>query len=91
VSSPLAQSPGAGWITQAPEIRLRQVYAGGANVGLLSFRAGDAPSMRFDLLNEWGLAPWAPLQLTPSDLRNGVTSWPAKVDPNVVTPAPAPA
>lgn len=87
VSSPLAQSPGTGWITQAPEIRLRPVYGGGANVGLLSFRAGDAPSLRFDLLNEWGLAPWAPLELTPAELRNGVTSWRSRIDPKLVSPS----
>jgi alkaline phosphatase D len=90
VSSPLAQSPGAGWITQSPEIRLRQVYAGGANVGLLHFRAGDAPSLRFDLLNEWGLAPWMPLDLAATELRNGVRSWPGKIDPQLVNRAPAP-
>jgi alkaline phosphatase D len=90
VSSPLAQSPGAGWITQSPEIRLRQVYAGGANVGLLRFRAGDAPSLRFDLLNEWGLAPWTPLDLAAAELRNGVRSWPRKIDPQLVNRAPAP-
>ena len=87
VSSPLAQSPSSAWIAQAPEIRLRQVYAGGANVGLLRFRAGESPALRFELLNEWGLAPWTPLDLTPAALRNGVTSWRSRIDPSLVSPA----
>jgi alkaline phosphatase D len=91
VSSPLAQSPGAGWIGQAPEIRMRSVYAGGANVGMLSFRAGDEPSLRFELLNEWGLAPWPPLELTPADLRNGVASWRRRIDPKLLNSPAAPA
>ncbi|MEZ5531289.1 MAG: alkaline phosphatase D family protein [Steroidobacteraceae bacterium] len=75
VSSPLAQSPSSSWVTQSPEIRMRQVYAGGANVGLLHFTPVPDPTLTFTLYDEWGLTPWAPLRLTPADLRNGVESW----------------
>jgi alkaline phosphatase D len=70
---------------------MRSVYAGGANVGMLSFRAGDEPSLRFELLNEWGLAPWPPLELTPADLRNGVASWRRRIDPKLLNSPAAPA
>ena len=91
VSSPLAQSPGASWVTQAPELRLRPVYAGGANFGLLSFRMGDAPSLRFELFNQWGLAAWSPLELAAADLRNGVSSGRRNIDPKLLTPPAKPA
>jgi alkaline phosphatase D len=81
VSSPLAQSPDDSWIDQVPEVRLREVYAGGANVGMLSFRAGPDPQLRFDLYDERGNRPWQPLVLQPSDLRNGVSSWRERIDP----------
>lgn len=81
VSSPLAQSPGDGWYDQSPEIRMRKVYAGGANVGMLSFSAGPDPVLRFDLYDERGLRPWQTLTLRPQELRNGVSSWRGKIDP----------
>ncbi len=75
VSSPLAQSPSDSWVSQQPEIRMRKVYAGGANVGMLHFTPAPTPSLTFTLFDEWGLAPWKPLRLTPDDLRNGVMTW----------------
>jgi hypothetical protein len=58
---------------------------------MLSFRMSGTPTLRFELLNEWGLAPWPALELTPADLRNGVVSWRGKIDPRLPTPAAAPA
>ena len=72
VSSPLAQSPSSSWIDQQPEVRMRKVYAGGANFGMLHF--SPEPKLTFSLFDEWGLSPWAPLVLVPGDLRNGVAS-----------------
>lgn len=88
VSSPLAQSPSDSWITQSPEKRMRKVYAGGANAGLLSFRMTGEPQLTFTLYDEWGQAPWKPLVLTPADLANGATSWPRLIDPPPGVPAP---
>ena len=80
VSSPLAQSCDMSWVTQSPEVRMRPVYAGGANVGMLDFVAGANPSLTFSLFNEWGDMAWKPLTLTPADLQNGVSSWRTKID-----------
>ncbi len=78
VSSPLAQSPSDSWIAQQPEKRLRKVYAGGANFGMLHFTATPSPALTFTLFDEWGLNPWKPLRLSPGELVNGVQSWPEK-------------
>ncbi|HNR21751.1 MAG TPA: alkaline phosphatase D family protein [Steroidobacteraceae bacterium] len=75
VSSPLAQSPSSSWIDQQPEVRMRKVYAGGANFGMLHFTPGPQPTLTFSLFDEWGLMPWKPLVLVPADLRNGVRSF----------------
>jgi alkaline phosphatase D len=81
VSSPLAQSPGDSWVEQQPEIRLREVYAGGANVGLVEIRHEPEPTLRFDLFDERGLRPWRTLVLRSRDLRNGVSTWRDHIDP----------
>ncbi|MCW5572031.1 MAG: alkaline phosphatase D family protein [Steroidobacteraceae bacterium] len=81
VSSPLAQSPSTSWIEQQPEIRMRSVYAGGANFGMLHFTPAPEPTLTFTLFDEWGLRPWKPLVLTPADLRNGVSTWRERIDP----------
>jgi alkaline phosphatase D len=80
VSSPLAQSPDSSWVTQSPEVRMKPVYAGGANFGLLEFTAGSQPTLTFTLFNEWGDAAWRPFTLAASDLKNGVSTWRAKID-----------
>ena len=81
VSSPLAQSPSDSWVRQSPEVRVRKVYAGGANLGMIEFRHDPEPTLRFDLYDERGDRPWAPLVLKASDLRNGVSTWREKIDP----------
>ncbi len=80
VSSPLAQSPATSWVRQHPELRLRDVYAGGANFGMLHFTAEPSPSLTFTLFDEWGLTPWKPLRLAPQELVNGVVSWKSKAE-----------
>jgi alkaline phosphatase D len=82
VSSPLAQSPGEGWVHQSPEVRLRKVYAGGANVGVLEFRHDPEPTLRYDLYDERGDRPWVQLVLRASELRNGVSTWRERIDPS---------
>ncbi len=80
VSSPLAQPTDSSWVTQSPEVRMRPVYAGGPNFGLLEFTAGDIPKLSFSLFNEAGDAAWKPFTLTPADLKNGVSTWKEKID-----------
>lgn len=80
VSSPLAQSSDMSWVTQSPEVRMRPVYAGGANVGMLDFVGGASPTLTFSIFNEWGDLAWKPFTLKSTDLRNGVSSWRAKID-----------
>jgi len=80
VSSPLAQSPDSGWVTQSPEVRMKPVYAGAPNFGLLEFSMGEKPQLKFTLFNEWGDAAWKPFTLSPGDLKNGVSTWLSKID-----------
>jgi alkaline phosphatase D len=80
VSSPLAQSCDSSWVTQSPEVRMKPVYAGGPNFGLLEFTAGSQPTLSFTLFNEWGDAAWRPFTLAASDLKNGTSTWRAKID-----------
>jgi alkaline phosphatase D len=80
VSSPLAQPTDSSWVTQSPEVRMRPVFAGGPNFGMLDFTMGSTPSLSFSLFDEWGARPWKPLVLTPSQLRNGVSTWKDQID-----------
>lgn len=81
VSSPLAQPTATSWVTQFPEVRMKPVYSGGPNFGLLEFAAGENPKLTFQVFNEAGDVAWGePLTLTPADLRNGVSTWKQKID-----------
>ena len=80
VSSPLAQPTDSSWVTQSPEVRMRPVYAGGPNFGMLEFTAGESPKLSFSLFNEAGDVAWKPFTLTPADLKNGVSTWKQKID-----------
>ena len=80
VSSPLAQATDSGWVTQSPEVRVEPVYAGGPNFGLLTFTAGETPTLSFSLFNEAGDSVWKAFSLTPADLKNGVSTWKGKID-----------
>jgi alkaline phosphatase D len=80
VSSPLAQPTDSSWVTQSPEVRMRPVYAGGPNFGLLEFIPGTTPKLSFSLFNEAGDSAWKPFTLTAADLKNGVSTWKEKID-----------
>jgi hypothetical protein len=67
-------------VTQSPEVRMRPVYAGGPNFGMLEFTAGESPKLSFSLFNEAGDVAWKPFTLTPADLKNGVSTWKQKID-----------
>ena len=80
-SSPLAQVPAIRYLTQIPELRARAVWARTENVGLLSFRMGEHPSVTMELYNTAGESVWKPMVLTPGDLSNGKRTWDRLSDP----------
>ena len=81
-SSPLAQMPAAKHTRQVPEVRVRDVWTRSVNVGLMRFDlTGDVPTLTYTLHDVLGTAVWAPLVLTPADLRNGARTWDSKSDP----------
>ena len=81
-SSPLAQMPASKHTRQVPEVRARDVWTRSVNVGLLHFDlTGDVPTLTCTLHDVLGTAVWAPLVLTPADLRNGARTWDTKSDP----------
>jgi alkaline phosphatase D len=79
---PLANAPDSDFVGQMPEVRIRPTFTRSVNMGLMEFtfeRGG--PRMSYTLYNVIGAAAWAPLELTPADLRNGVQTWRSKIDP----------
>jgi alkaline phosphatase D len=71
VSSPLAQATSISFATQTPEHRVRPVYSGGVNFGILDFEWEPEPRLHFTLRNARGEAVWQPLTLAAADLVNG--------------------
>ena len=71
VSSPLAQSTSISFAGQTPEHRVRPVYSGGVNFGVLDFEWEPEPRLTFTLRNARGEPVWAPLALAASELVNG--------------------
>jgi alkaline phosphatase D len=81
VSSPLAQDTSDDFLERRPEARIRQVYFGSSNFGLLHFdMREDDPWLEFNVLNYRGDAVWEPLRLYASDLVNGKSTWLDKMD-----------
>ena len=81
-SSPLAQMNAVRNLRQTPEVRIRDAWTRGVNVGLLRFyMAGDTPTLTYTLHDVMGEPVWEPLVLTPDDLRNGASTWRDKADP----------
>jgi alkaline phosphatase D len=80
-SSPLAQLPDQDFVDQMPEVRIRPTFTRSCNIGLMQFSFENGPRMSYTLHNIYGAAVWAPLELTPADLRNGVSTWRSKIDP----------
>jgi alkaline phosphatase D len=81
-SSPLANFPDSDFVDQMPEVRIRGAYTRSCNIGLLSFDFEDGPRLRYTLHSTIGAPAWDPLELTPADLRNGVSSWRTKITPS---------
>ncbi|MFZ4069189.1 MAG: alkaline phosphatase D family protein [Caulobacterales bacterium] len=81
VSSPLAQDCATSYLNYRPIERIRQVYAGGSNAGLIDFdMTGADPTLTFNLLDTQGASVWAPLVLKASDLQPGRSIWRDKMD-----------
>ncbi len=81
-SSPLAQTPGDDWQERRPEIRIRNPVFESANAGLLHIdTAAEDPSLTYVVLDTNGRVARTPVVIAASDLKNGVTSWPDKIDP----------
>jgi len=78
-SSPLANFPDSDFVDQMPEVRIRGTFTRSCNIGLMNFNFDDGPRMSYTLHNTIGAAVWAPLELTPADLRNGVSTWRTKI------------
>ena len=81
VSSPLAQLTGNSFLTQEPEIRIRSAFFRSVNFGLLDFEWEPEPKVTFTLRDARGDLAFAALSLTQADLRNGASTWRARIDP----------
>lgn len=79
-SSPLAQVPDNDFWEQSPEVRMRPVWGKTVCFGILDFQMTETPTVTLNLHNVVGAPLWEPLVLTPADLRNGVSTWAAKID-----------
>ncbi len=80
VSSPLAQMTGTSFLDAEPEVRIRLPWFRSVNFGLLDFEWEPEPKVSFTLRDIRGDRAWEPVTLTPGELRNGVSTWPAKID-----------
>lgn len=84
VSSPLAQRSNPAWVQLFPEVRIRPGYSSSPNVGLIEADfTGEEPVLRFVLVDDAGRICWQPLELRASELRNGVSTWQRKIDPDL--------
>jgi alkaline phosphatase D len=80
VSSPLAQATGSSFLDGEPELRIRKPYFRTVNFGLLDFSWEPEPKVTYTLRDVRGDRVYEPLTLTPAELRNGVSTWRAKMD-----------
>jgi alkaline phosphatase D len=80
VSSPLAQVTPDSWLERRPERRIWPVYFQGSNFGLVDFIMDDDPRVTFRLVDIHGRVVRGPFEVRASELVNGVTSWPDKVE-----------
>jgi alkaline phosphatase D len=80
-TSPLAQATSDSFLERRPEARIRQVYFGSTNFGLLSFNMQSSdPWLEYNVVNYRGESVWEPLRLHASDLVNGASTWKDKMD-----------
>ncbi len=79
-TSPLAQPTSDSWLRRFPEMRIRQVYFGSNNFGLLSFDLRDEPTLTYNVIDTRGERVWTDFRIQASELVNGVSSWREKMD-----------
>jgi alkaline phosphatase D len=84
VSSPLAQATGTSFLDHEPELRIRPPYFRSVNFGLLDFEWEPEPKVTYTLRDERGDRVFDAVTLTPAELRNGVSTWRAKMDPKLL-------
>ena len=81
ISSPLAQDASDSWVERRPERRIRQVYSGSVNFGMLTFdMTGNDPVLEYEVFNYIGDSVWDPLRIHASELTNGTSTWEEKMD-----------
>lgn len=81
VSSPLAQDCATSYLNYRPVPRVRQVYAGGSNAGIVDIDMSQAdPTLRFTLIDTQGNSVWTPFELHASEVSPGRTVWRDKAD-----------
>ncbi len=80
VSSPLAQVIPDSWLERRPERRVWPAYFQGSNFGLVDVTMGDDPTLSYRLVDTFGRVVRGPFEVKASELVNGVTSWPDKVE-----------
>jgi hypothetical protein len=56
------------------------VFHGDCNFGLLSFDTTGEPMLTYNIYTTLGGRGWEPFQLKAGELKNGVSSWRAKID-----------
>jgi len=80
-SSPLAQATASSWLNYVPIPRLRQVYAGGDNFGLIELDMSKAdPELAFNVYNSANEAVWQTFLVKASELKNGASLYQGKMD-----------
>jgi alkaline phosphatase D len=80
VSSPLAQATGTSFLDGEPEVRIRSPWFRTVNFGLLDFEWKPEPRVSFTLRDVRGDRTGEPVTLTPAELRNGASTWRAKIE-----------
>ncbi len=79
VGSPFAQKAPDSWLERRPERRIRPVYFQGSSIGIMDFVFGESPRLIYRVIDIHGRNVWEPFEVFPSELVNGMQSWPAKV------------
>ena len=81
VSSPLAQGTSGKVQRRLPEIYMRDWYGDAPNFGYMVFDLTEKdPLVRYNLIDVFGDADSEWIEIRASELVNGVTSWPDKID-----------
>ncbi len=75
VSSPLAQPTTDSYLTRTPEQRVRPVYAGGPNFGVIDYDPRDGGRIRLNVADQGGRMVWDSVELSAAELGAGGARW----------------